>query len=179
MIRKQIEKAISVQVFLYEYIVGCYTQSLINKIDQVLKETNLNYVTNVKGKMTNWEAFTQDPNFLKAIDEGIPKLMESLKLRPMQLAEAWGLRHDRGDFTQEHCHTPFPVSGILYLSDKNTPLVFPELRLEVVPEKNSMVLFSGHLKHSAPINRSDQSKYAIAFNLSHPEPTWGEGYNNG
>ena len=175
MIKKQIEKAISVPVFLHEYMVNCNTQSLINKIDQVLKEeANLNYVTNVKGKMTGWKAFTKDPDLSRGIDQSLPKLIASVRLRPLALAEAWGLRHDKGDFTREHYHSPYPVSGILYLSDKNTPLVFPELRLEVVPEKNSMVLFSGLLQHSAPLNRSDKSKYAIAFNLSHPKSKWKE-----
>lgn len=174
MIKKQIEKAIPVQVFLYEYIVSCNTQLLINKIEQIIKETNLNYITNVKGKMTDWQAFTKDPDFLKVIDESVPQLIDSVNLRPMTLVEAWGLRHDKGDFTQEHDHMQYPVSGVLYLSNDNTPLVFPGLHLEVLPEQNSMVLFSGILRHSAPLNRSNQSKYAIAFNFSHPVP---EGWN--
>ena len=40
-----------------------------------------------------------------------------------------------------------------------------DLNLEVYPEKNSLVLFSGILRHSSPVNTSNDSKYAIAFNF--------------
>ena len=165
MIRKQIEKEINVKVFLHEYIVQCDSEKLIKKIDHLISQNNLNYATNVKGKMTVWHAFDNDPDFLQAMAQGMQKVTEAGNFQRMNLHEAWGLRHDTNDFTQEHDHIASPISGVLYLSEKNTPLIFPDLNLEVYPEKNSLVLFRGILRHSSPVNTSNDSKYAIAFNF--------------
>ena len=58
-------------------------------------------------------------------------------------------------------------SGVLYLSDSEQKLVFPELEIEVTPKKGTLVMFNSYLKHKTnSINKSDEPKYGIAFNCN-------------
>ena len=45
------------------------------------------------------------------------------------------------------------------------PYIFPELKIEVEPKKNKLVMFSAFLDHYTNLNKQKTEKYAIAFNL--------------
>jgi hypothetical protein len=49
--------------------------------------------------------------------------------------------------------------------------VFPDAKQEVVPKKNTMIMFSGWVKHSVPKHQCDHERIVIAGNLG-LNPYW-------
>jgi len=141
----------------------------ISKIEEGIKlTTNLNYKTNVIGKQTDFDYFLNDKNFTKIINKIVFYLQENnITKHPYQLADAWGLREDYGDYTKEHHHLPYYISGVLYLNNHTQSLYFPELQQEIKPKQGEFVLFPSYIKHYTNLNTSDKSKYALAFNFKY------------
>ena len=86
-------------------------------------------------------------------------------IRDRYIADAWGIKIDKDDYTKLHDHASAMYSGILYLNDVDQKLNFPELSMSVTPRKGTFVSFSSWLKHGADPNQGE-TKYAIPFNLN-------------
>ena len=150
------------------YLVGKINldfKHLIKRIEQGIKISPNNYKTNVQGKMTDWEYFNKDSEFLKFIYLINDKLDEIPFIKTYELWQSWGLREDMGDRTMEHDHEPAYLSGVIYVNDHGQILEFPELKRFVKPEKGKFVLFSSCLKHKAARSFFIDPKYAISFNI--------------
>lgn len=168
-INKIIQKPIERKVFLHEITLDINEQYFIDQIEKKLLEQNLNYKTNVKGKMTLWNAFVNDENFINVLDYGLKCTKEHIKYKPVFLKNAWGIKIEKNDFTQKHNHDSALYSGILYLNDVKQELEFPDLQICIKPKKGTFVTFSAWLDHYTKINKSDVAKYAIPFNLYYLE----------
>ena len=142
---KIIERNILRKAQLYEIELKIDSNYFINKIEDSLKEKNLNYATNVKGKMT----------VSKIVTWGKKKSLQS----------AWGIKIEEGDFTARHNHSACALSGILYLNNVNQTLEFPDLGISVEPKEGSFLVFTPWLDHYTEISESAEPKYAIAFNF--------------
>jgi len=162
---KHIERQIKKDVFLFEIKVKTDANYFINIIDEKLKEKNNAYTTNVKGDMTGWKAFNDDIKLHTVIQDAFIYLSKHRTFRFMQFKDSWGIRKKTFDSTIEHDHQTAHLSGVLYLSDNSPELVFPELNISVEPHCLTLVLFSPILKHLSPPNKSEDTKYAVAFNL--------------
>jgi hypothetical protein len=171
---KIIEKNILRKAFLHEIELQIDSNYFIQEIENSLKETNLYYATNVKGKMTAWNAFNNNDNFLKVLSEGVKHISKHINFKGEQLESSWGLKLEKGDYTQKHNHATSILSGILYLNEVDQELVFPDIQINVQPKKGTFLLFSPWLDHYTDFNRSEESKYAIAFNFKeYKDKTWG------
>ncbi len=166
---KQIEKNISVPIFLIELKLDIkkYLPDLIKDIDTGIKNnTNLNNQTHVKGYMTNWRYFVDNKNFDLILRSALKDVHNQINLKNCCLTDAWGIKMVKGSKTDMHNHTSRYYSGVLYLNDSDVDLFFPEINVKIKPSEGSFVLFSSILFHSTDKNNTDSVKYAIPFNLS-------------
>jgi hypothetical protein len=149
-------------LFMECMIEDCHSDYFIPLIEKGIKEeNNCNYWTNVKGQMTSFDYFNEDETFKKMIIKTISQL--NLSFPNLELQEAWGIKINEGEFTQEHNHNN-AYSGIFYLNDVDAELDFPELNKSVKCQKGKFLFFTGHLYHKTkPLVKG--TKYAIPFNL--------------
>ena len=169
-IKKHIERPITKNVFLLEFslnIEDCKDKliKLIN--DSVNSQINNNYQTNVKGKMTPWAYFVNNEHFNKIMQKVVKK-MSDLKIKPntkFVIDEAWGIKLEGDEHTDTHNHEEAFFSGILYLSDSDQLLNFPQLNIDIRPTVGSVVIFSGDLEHQTKNHVLKEPKYAIPFNV--------------
>ena len=167
-INKFIERDARIRSYFFEFhLLNINTESFIKKINQHIEQKNLNDQTNVQGEMTDWKAFLNDEDLRKILYDCFFELKDYAKIGKVTVDEAWGIKINKGDFTFEHNHGGTMFSGVLYLSDSEQKLVFPELEIEVTPKKGTLVMFNSYLKHKTnSINKSDEPKYGIAFNCN-------------
>jgi len=105
------------------------------------------------------------------------------------MTNSWVVKHNPGDWGHNHIHTNSLISGVAYLqvNDTSGSLIFhadinnllfpPTLDLEftdtnllnfkkmaVDPEPNMITLFPSKLQHSVDENKSNKTRYSLAFN---------------
>ena len=149
-------------LFIESMIDECHSEYFIPLIEEGIKhETNCNYVSNVKGKMTSFVYFNENKIFQKLLSSTCEAF--KINLPTLELVESWGLKLNEGEYTQLHEHHNI-YSGVLYLNDVDTNLELPEINKKVECKKGKFVFFSGMLSHKTkPLVKG--TKYAIAFNL--------------
>ena len=169
-IKKQIEKRLLKEVFLVELglDINAYKDKLIEEINKSVESNrNNNFKTNVKGKMTPWGHFIENEYFVKII-KTVFKKISNMKITPnlsVIVSDAWGIKIEGQEHTKEHAHETAFMSGVIYLSNTNQILNFPELNIDIHPKVGSVVLFSGFLKHGTRNYVFQEPKFAIAFNI--------------
>ena len=165
-IKEIIEDKIKIDYLLIEGSIKVDSNYFINEIDKGVNENNnKNFQTNVTGYMTSYHYFNDNQNFLKTIFPFFDYLDSLKTVKPYELDSSWGIKESFSHFTKEHTHLPNYISGIIYLNNHSQTLIFPEIKKELKPKKNSFVIFSSFLKHKAIRNISKTNKYALSFNL--------------
>ena len=167
-IQKEIKSKIERDYFFIEGTVDLDAKYFINKIEEGIKDSPLNYKTNVKGKMTDWNFFRGDKKFIDIMLKFLDYLDRNNTAKERSiLHEAWGVKEGFGDYTQAHDHLPCYLSGSIYLHSHSQKLYFPEIKKELEPKKGTFVLFPSFLKHYTTRNDTDKNKYALAFNFAY------------
>ena len=155
----------------YFFIVGTIdidANYFINKIEEGIESSSLNFKTNVVGQMTEWKFFKGDKKFIDIIFKFLDYLDNNkIAKEAYFLKEAWGIKESFGGYTKEHCHLPSYLSGSIYLNNHTQKIYFPEIKKEIEPKKGTFVLFSSFLKHYTNRNNTNKSKYALAFNFDY------------
>ena len=140
--------------------------SLIKNIRMgVLQKDNMDYLTNIKAKMTGYRFFNEGngKEDFKKIKTYLPKY---------NISDVWGNLYNKGDSALEHNHTnsemllcngEFHTSGIIYLSDSETGTVFTELGITISAEKGKVILFSPNEFHEVPVVE-EKERITIGFN---------------
>ena len=153
----------------YIFITGGFDldpQYLKQRIEEGVKESNLNYKSNVVGKHTEWKFFNKDRHFITLLLQLIDHIEHlNIELERFTLTDSWGLIEKFGDYTKKHHHLPSYLSGVLYLHDHSQKLYFPDIKQEITPTTGRFVLFSSFLNHYTKRNLEDKEKYAISFNF--------------
>ena len=177
-INKIIQTEVNRKAFIIEIQINVDDKYFIDEINNSLKNNNLYYTTNVKGKMTEWGAFNNNKKFLDVLTKGLEYISQFHPIAPrLTIESAWGLKIEKGDYTEKHNHRTSELSGILYLNEVSQLLVFPDLNINVKPKKGTLVIFSPWLDHFTGLNESNVTKYAIAFNFREfKNKTWRKGY---
>ena len=171
MLIKEIQQKVLKDIYLFQLNLKISKEAtfLIQCIEEgIKKESYFHYRTNVKGKMTDWHYFDYNVIFHRILTNGFNILKELRKidfLHSLKLAESWGIKIEKGDYTVTHDHTQSYCSGILYLNDSDNLLEFPELDFILKPKLGTFLLFSPTLLHGTKQNKSDEPKYAIPFNM--------------
>jgi len=167
---KHLQKPIDKEIYLIELDLKINSNYFINKIEEgIAVSNNNNYVTHVRGKMTPWDYFANDKNFLSLIKTGVNYLDENINLVACYLRDAWGTRIDYNDRVREHDHWGCIISGVLYLQNNGQDLYFKELNISIKPKKGKLLLFSPMLKHSTKFSLDKKPRYSIAFNYVEDE----------
>tara|TARA_Y100000401_G_C8295781_1_gene211238 strand:- start:244 stop:789 length:546 start_codon:yes stop_codon:yes gene_type:complete len=136
------------------------------RIAEGVKNSSINYKTNVKGKHTEWNFFNNDQKFISIMMQMIDHLEKlPVSLNSFVLQEAWGLIENFGEHTVKHSHEPNYLSGVLYLNDHPQKLYFPDINQAITPTPGKLVIFSSFLKHYTKRNTEHKEKYAISFNF--------------
>ena len=116
--------------------------------------------------MTSWQYFNNNHRFLKVILPIFDYLDTVEKIKKYYLESAWGIKESFTHYTMKHDHVPNYLSGIIYLNSHTQTLLFPQIKVEYKPRKNSFLIFSSFLEHKTIRNTSHKSKYAISFNIN-------------
>ena len=168
MLIKQINRNIQTPIFFIEIKLDIleYKDILISEIEKgILENSNMNFKTHIKGKMTCFNYFNDNYYFRKILNKAFSKIEVFQEIPEALLENAWGFKIEEGNRTTMHNHFDMIYSGILYLSTNKLPLMFPDLKLEIEPKERTFLLFSGLLKHGTYKNNYPEPKYAIAFNF--------------
>jgi len=137
------------------------------RVEEGVKQSTINYKTNVHGQHTEWQFFNRDQQFGALLAQMIDYLEGlNIKLHEFYLTAAWGLIEKFGDYTEKHNHESCYISGVLYLNDHHQKLYFPEIKEEITPKTGRFALFSSFLNHQTKRNLKHKDKYAISFNFS-------------
>jgi len=107
------------------------------------------------------------------------------------MQNSWAVKHNKGDWGQQHCHANSLLSGVCYLkTNKNsgnivfhkpdgytnlfhtsTMILFNDYdnhnceSFDICPEEGDILIFPSHLMHSIKSNNSDMDRYSLAFNF--------------
>jgi len=169
-INKDYNRKVEREYFYIEGNLEIDSNYFIDAMEKGFKDkTNMNYKTNVKGKMTSWHFFREDPMFGKILKKIINYVDENYNFVNYYLHDAWGFRTDPGENTVLHQHMCL-WSGVLYLNECNQPLNFPEIKQSLMPKKGNFALFSPWLNHGCNANQDSIPKYGISFNLREKKP---------
>jgi|TARA_R100001163_G_scaffold65309_2_gene62045 UDP-N-acetyl-D-mannosaminuronic acid transferase (WecB/TagA/CpsF family) len=160
-------------IMIETYMENFNPDSLISKINNELQQDNhLNYVTNVKGEMTKWDAFTKDPEFNAILQKNSSILSNAIGEDTFILEQAWGIRLSGKQLVRKHKHEKHWLSGVFYLSNTSQELFFEELNLSIKPKVGTFIVFDAHLFHQTKNLVGEDVKYAIAFNLDRITETY-------
>tara|TARA_R100001244_G_C5145540_1_gene128730 strand:- start:459 stop:974 length:516 start_codon:yes stop_codon:yes gene_type:complete len=140
----------------------------IKKIEEGIKISKNSYAISISGRMTDWDYFNRDKKFVSLLLEIFDYLDERENMdSKYSFQEAWGIKEGFGEHTKKHDHNPCYLSGVIYFSDHEQALHFPEIKKVIRPKKGGVVIFSSFLKHYTKRNKSDIPKYAISFNIKY------------
>ena len=146
-----------------------YFENLIKK-----NTGELDYKTNVKGKMTGWDFFGKDPEFKHFINNIFhPTMMkhvgilrgESEKL--IQVKEAWGNILNKGDKVMRHHHKNNYYSTVIYFDD-TSPLCTDVGKFET--HRGLVITIEGSLYHW--VEPVIKERTCLVFNWSAMTQTW-------
>jgi len=171
-ITKDVQRRVKLDYFFVKGKLEIDSNYFIQKIkDSVTSNNNMNYRTNIKGKMTPYNFFVQDKKFIELVTPLIDYVDEIQEFQNYHLANAWGYELEHREKTIFHDHFNSLWSGAIYLNNCNQPLKFPQINEEVLPEKGSFVIFSGFLNHGCEKN-NDTSKFGMSFNFDMNFISW-------
>ena len=113
------------------------------------------------------------------------------------ISTSWMAKTDPGGYSQMHMHKNSFYSGVYYFDEydndssalefENPLTAYPDFQLiptefnimnsnswKIWPEKNLLVLFPSYLRHGVLKNKSNETRYSLAFNIV-PVGKYGEG----
>ena len=129
------------------------------------------------------EEFKNIKNFLgEAVDKFTKNVMQS-KQR-LIITQCWANRNPKGSKHHEHVHPNSIISGVMYfqIHEKLPPIQFAKdrqdgIKLDTIKythlnsesfmlpcKPGELIMFPSSLKHSVPINMSDEDRISISFN---------------
>ena len=146
------------------------------------QQQNGNYRSDDSYLLRN-EEFKNIKNFLKeAVDKFTTNVLNT-KQR-LVITQCWANRNPKGSKHHEHVHPNSIVSGVMYfqINEKLPPIKFAKTNqdgMKLDPEKynnvnsesfmlsckpGELILFPSSLKHSVPINMSEEDRISVSFN---------------
>ena len=158
------------------------------------------------GWLTNNHYLLDEP-VMKTLKEKIMDSFNAMMSNSMQfndnigwrMTNSWAVKHETGEWAQQHIHTNSVFSGVYYMDTNNDsgkisfhrpthdqsilPLHFRpgswkektsynEDFANIQPENGMLVIFPSTLLHAVSKNQSSWDRYSIAFNFF-PTGTWG------
>ena len=146
-------------------------QKLENKIRSNIDD-KISYETNVKGRMTHWDAFKHDDDFKELISEFFNKcsyydIFHGAKSKDglfhFLINNAWGNILKKGEKVDRHHHLGVDYASVLYF-DNHSPLYTDAGKIKT--ERGLIVTIPSFLFHWVEPLDKDIERYTIAWNWS-------------
>ena len=146
-------------------------QKLENKIRSNIDD-KISYETNVKGRMTHWDAFKHDDDFKELISEFFNKcsyydIFHGAKSKDglfhFLINNAWGNILKKGEKVNRHHHLGVDDASVLYF-DNYSPLYTDAGKIKT--ERGLIVTIPSFLFHWVEPLDKDIERYTIAWNWS-------------
>jgi hypothetical protein len=158
----------NVNIIFGNYPYPDIVHNLILDIKNNLDDKMQNY-TNVKGGMTKWVHFINNPKFINFISYLInihqtthPNIFQHF-LEKQTIESAWGNEIKKGDSLNYHTHPC--LHGILYLT-KGCDLELPELNIKITPEPGDYYIFPPEILHGFKKYEGKDNRYSLIFNIN-------------
>jgi hypothetical protein len=150
-------------------IVGQYDdQKILNSLKEKIinAKKNMSYKTNVRGEMTDFKYFNQDPDFHQFL-QNIKDNIFLLKETNFTIDDSWGNIYSKaGDYALPHDHRSATVaSGLLYFNSEGPGTYFQEYDLTVSEKVGRYVIFHPKLIHEVKKYNYISKRVTLAFNL--------------
>ncbi len=91
--------------------------------------------------------------------------------KPFHIFDSWINYYEKGGYQEFHKHetgSSRKGSGVLYLSEKNSPIefgIFPDdIRKKVIPKKSDLLLFDTSTYHRV-LDSQEEKRISLAFNF--------------
>lgn len=166
-------------------------KNCIKNAEYVRFPSNNGYGTPDKFLLDRPELAELKNNIMMVCKNYIYNILEVNISADFQMTNSWAVKHLKGDESGTHDHTNSMLSGVLYIQtdehsgdilfykNKNhynlfTPTVEITFKNQnafntggwaIRPKNNMLILFPSTVDHSVFPSRSDQERYAVAFNL--------------
>jgi hypothetical protein len=140
-----------------------YTYPFAEKVNPILLEYILRQENNstttpyhIKAKQTHWHL---DSKEVRNLVEWITNLLHrdiEVRIR-LKCAEVWGVVYNKGDYVDDHCHSPSQYSFVYYVNAPKgaSPLVFSTSGHRVRAEAGKMIIFESRLNHKVLPNKGE------------------------
>ena len=153
------------KAYVFEGKVDVDAKYFISQINKGVEEKgNQSNKTNVKSKMTSFQYFLNDKEFIEFTEKIKPAFVYHNNSCEVKLVDAWGNKILPGCHVMTHDHGSVEVSGVLYLQNGGEETFFTDLRLKIKPEVGKFLLFDSTLYHGAGTNNSNKTRYTMSFN---------------
>ena len=157
----------TVQITFGNYPYPDQIENIKNEIRNNLTE-ELEDATYVRGKMTPWNYFIDNPLTTKFINHCInthqgtnAELFRHFYQKHI-IQNLLGIDLGKGDRVDIHQH--FISHGLLYLTEGN-PLILPELQVEITPKAGDYYFFPPGIKHYVDEVKADTKRYTLVINI--------------
>lgn len=162
------------------YIVRDYLNNdELYKLDQVLRDKTkvdvMNKSTNVKANMTSYTALQEVPECLDLMNKTIYTIDSIVKLRGCvgkdsfiyRVTDAWGMRHNKDDYSINHAHYPSHWAAAFYTSvpEPKPYMKFTEFDKDLQLDENTLIVFPAMINHEVTANKSNDERISMAFNI--------------
>jgi len=176
------------QIFPTPILITKYKGSLVDELkhidtlDWIKQKANGNF----KSKDTYLLKHEQFKNIKNFINESINKFTKEISQSDQRLVvtQSWMNKNPKGSKHHEHVHPNSIISGVFYFKQdpKLPPISFSKAiqsAMKLDPKKynnlnsetfllpctdGELILFPSNLKHSVPINMSEESRISMSFN---------------
>ena len=176
------------QIFPTPILITKYKGSLVDELkhidtlDWIKQKANGNF----KSKDTYLLKHEQFKNIKNFINESINKFTKNISQSDQRLVvtQSWMNKNPKGSKHHEHVHPNSIISGVFYFKQdpKLPPISFSKAiqsAMKLDPKKynnlnsetfllpctdGELILFPSNLKHSVPINMSEESRISMSFN---------------
>ena len=158
--------------FLYN---RAYLNHLKKLVIEAIDKDPRDKLGNVKAKSTSWTKLLEIEEMNGFHIRILHTLINIYHLRTIDpnaylefsLESSWGMKHKKGDFTEEHIHVPAAWSGAFYLDVPcDTFMYFADFNESIKLEENMLVLFPGTTKHRVSEHTSEKERISMAFNIA-------------
>ena len=157
------------------YKVSIENENLLQKLENKIRsniDDKISYETNVKGRMTHWDAFKHDDDFKELISEFFNKcsyydIFHGSKSKDglfhFLINNAWGNILKKGEKVNRHHHLGVDYASVLYF-DNHSPLYTDAGKIKT--ERGLIVTIPSYLFHWIEPLDKDIERYVIAWNWS-------------
>ena len=152
-----------------------HSEELNAEVMYLFKYTKDNGHTNVKAFHTGWNWLNGNKiveRFKKHIIERTEYQFKPgnffNKYTPCVVNNFWGNLYLKGDYADNHNHSPYLYSFAYFVSAKwyDSPLIFSDSGVKIRPKEGRYVIFPGYVDHYVPKHRYNHSRVTLSGNIS-------------